>query len=189
MECDREGTFRAQITSYGLQDSTKSQSVGIMIRASLLEIWNGEAWEPWGDYLMEAEGTLWVIKSDGTPNTNSAESLCRYAGWDGTFESIANNTWQPTPCQVVIKEDSYKNETRYRIEFVNDLHRTPGQMSSVSPEKVRELSARHGSALRAIAGNVHRGSAAPQASRPSAPPPAARKFYAIFHQLPRNRSN
>jgi hypothetical protein len=185
MQCDREGTFRAQIKGYGIRDADGSQSVGVVLQVLLLELWNGTAWDEWEQYEMEAEGTLWVVKKNGEINQSAAESLTKYAGWDGSFSSLFSQTWQPTKCQVVVKRDDYKGEVRYRVEFVNGYDRTPGAVSSVSESKARELETRYGSQFRAIAGNSKRNGPAPAApanggkpapppssSRPTPPPPA-----------------
>lgn len=168
-KCDREGTFRANITGYGLRDADGSNSVAVTLQARLLEMWDGQEWQEWEQYDMEAIGDIWIIKKDGSPNTHGVESLVRHAGWDGSIEAIVNTTWQPAKCQVVIKPDEYKGEVRYRIEFVNSYDRVPGQVSTVSPEKGRDLASRHGAALRAIAANVKRNATVPANGKPAAP--------------------
>lgn len=166
-----EGTFKAQIESYGLKEM-ESGSVAVSIRAHLLDLWNGEGWEPWGDSNVEAAGDLWIVKKDGTLNSGQVEALIKCAGWDGNLESIVNETWRPTQCQVVVKADEYQGQTRYKIAFINDLNRTPGMMGNVDAGKAKELQARHGAALRALAGNAKRNGAPAPASKPATPPPA-----------------
>jgi len=80
--------------------------------------------------------------------------LIRFAGWDGTLKSLIDGTWQPTPCQFTIKSNEYQGQTSYRIDFVNEYSRVPGQMSNVTDDKLKSLEARFGSSLRAIAGSV-----------------------------------
>lgn len=171
--CDREGTFKAKITDYGTRE-TEGQAVAVTIQVTLLEMWDGSEWQEWEQYGMEAAGDLWVVKKDGTPNNNPAKSLIEHAGWDGSFASITNRTWQPTPCQVVIKRDDYKDQVRYRVEFVNAYDRTPGQVSNVSPDKARELDGRFGSHFRALAGNTKRNGSAPAPGKPATPPASSR---------------
>lgn len=177
---ERTGQFRALITDYGLTES-KDGAVGIAIKARLLEWFDptgqgdggAGAWAPWEQYEMEAEGVLWVVKKNGEINELAAKSLVAHANWDGNLLSITNGAWQPTQCQVSVEKDTYKNETRFRIGFVNDYHRNPLGMSSVGMDKASELQARFGSSLRAIAGNAKR-NVPPQNGQPPAPPaPAA----------------
>jgi hypothetical protein len=152
----------------------ESGSVSIALKATLLEYWNGEEWLPWSDYGMEAEGDVWIVKKNGELNQPAIESLMKWAGWDGNLESIANSTWQPNPVQVSVKKDDYKGSVRYKIAFVNDFDRTPGQLSNVTPDKLAALQTRFGSQLRAIAGNTKRNNGSTQARPATPPPPAAR---------------
>lgn len=172
--CDRTGTFRAEITAYGLRNAD-SGAVAVSLAVLLTEIWNGEAWQDWREFQMEAHGDLWVIKKDGTIAKNAVNSLIDYAGWDGSLDSVANDQWRPTPCQVQVGSQEYKGETQYRIEFVNDFNRNPaGGVGNVSPEKAKELSAKYGSQLRALVGNRIRNTPPEASSKPSAPPPVPR---------------
>jgi hypothetical protein len=170
--CDREGTFKAQIESYGLKEM-ETGSVAVAIRANLLECWSGEGWDAWSEYQMDATGDLWIVKKDGTLNSSQVEALIKCAGWDGNLESITNETWKPTPCQVVVQRDDYKGQTRFRIAFINDIDRTPGAFGNVDAGKAKELQARHGAALRALAGNAKRNGAPAPTGKPATPPPAA----------------
>ncbi len=181
---DRVGQFRAIITDYGLTES-KDGAVGVSLKAKLLEWFdltqqdeNGAqgAWLPWEQYDVEAEGVLWIIgknEKGNKINELAATSLVAHAGWDGNLESITNGSWQPTKCQIAVTEDTYRDETRLRLAFVNSYDRNPLGMGSVAPEKARELQGRFGSQLRAVAGNAKR-NAAPQNGSPPKPPGAAK---------------
>lgn len=174
---DREGTFKALIQSYGLKEM-ESGSVGIAIRANLLACWSGEGWDDWAQYDVEAQGDIWIVgtKEKGSKlNEKAFESLVKHAGLDGDTDSIVNETWKPTECQVVIKADDYNGQTRFKIAFVNALDRTPGAFGNVDAAKAKELQSRHGAALRAIAGNAKRNGTPTPASKPAAPPPAPPK--------------
>ena len=172
--CDREGTFQAQIESYGLRE-VDSGAISVTINARLLALWDGQQWEPWDNYDMVAEGDIWIVKKDGQPNQNGIESLVKFAGWDGDMISIPSMGWQPTPCQVVVKRDDYKDQTRYKIAFINDHDRRPGAMSNVDATKAKDLQNRYGAQLRAIVGNARRNGPAPNAGAPKPPPPPKEK--------------
>lgn len=169
-ECDREGVFQAEITDYGLKDQ-ESGAVAIPIRALLTGIWNQEAqaFEPWAEYEMYASGDMYVVKKDGSLNQGQVQSLTRNAGWDGTFTSIVDHTWQPTPVSVVVKADEYKGVTRYRIAFINAYDAVPGQFGSIDPEKAKALQARFGGELRALTGNSKRNTDKPNGKPPTPP--------------------
>lgn len=177
---DREGQFKGLIVEYGLTEA-ESGALGVNIRVSLTHMWKqgDDFWEPWEQYLMEAEGTIWLVKKDNKgPNAPGIESLVKWAGWDGDLASIQNNTWQPTPCQVAIKRDEYKGNVRFKIAFVNDHDRTPGAMSNVAPDRIGQLATQYGGQFRAIAANVKRNNAttmpgqSAEPPRPPAPPAA-----------------
>jgi hypothetical protein len=168
MLCDREGTFRAEINDYGMKEQ-ESGAIAVTIKVGLTEIWNGEAWEPWEEYGMEAYGDIYVVKKDGTLNKLGVQSLIQHAGWDGNFASVVDRMWQPVPCQVVIKANEYEGNTTYKIAFVNDYDRTPGQLGTIAPDKAKTLQAKFGGELRALAGNAKRNGDAPK-DKPPAPP-------------------
>jgi len=167
---DREGTFRAEITEYGIREA-ESGSVGVTIRCKLTEWWDGQQWLDWSSYDVEALGDVWIVKKDGSLNEPAAQSLIRHAGWDGNIDAIANSVWQPTKCAVAIQREEYKGQVRFKIAFVNDWARTPGQLSSISADKARELATRYGGQLRAMAGSVQRNHA-PTTGAPARPPAA-----------------
>lgn len=170
---DREGTFRATITEYGLQRAD-SGAVGVIIKATLTEMWDGgeQVWIPWAEYDQECVGTLWVIKKDGHINEGPVKSLCQFANWDGDFDSINAKTWQATPCQVTVEPDEYKGVVRYRIGFVNDFNRVPGGIGTLDDSAVKDLKARFGTPLRALASTVKANSKPAPNGKPPAPPAA-----------------
>jgi hypothetical protein len=152
--------------------TAESGAMGIAIRATLQQIWNGEAgaWEDWSQYEMTADGTVWVVGKGGNPRDKAIESLCKSAGWDGNLEHVTNGSWQPTPCQFVVNEDSYRDQVRYKISFVNDFDQTPGGVGNVTAEKAKELQAKFGAQFRALAGNAVRNAAKP-VGKPATPKP------------------
>ncbi len=176
MWVDRAGTFRAEIFEYGL-DEKDSGSVALSVKATLTEMWNQETgeWESWEQYSQEAMGDIYIIKKDKTPNVKAIESVVKCAGWDGRCQSIADKSWEPTPCQVSVKENTYEGNTRYRIEFINEFDRVPGgNVGNVDADKAKALDTQFGSSFRAIVGNLKKSKPA-EGSRPAAPPPKAKK--------------
>lgn len=168
---DREGQFRGTITEYGLKEM-ESGSVAVSIKAQLTEFYAGEeeGWLDWTQYDVEAQGDVWVIKRDKSLNAKAAESLVKNAGWDGSFTSVKDGSWQPTPCQFTVKAEEYEGRTYYKIAFVNDFDRTPGGMSNVDDARVKSLESQYGSQMRALFSNTKRNGAKPEASKPRTPP-------------------
>lgn len=165
---DREGVFRGVISSYGLKEMD-SGAVAVAVKVNLTQMWTGNEWCDWSQYEMEAEGDVWIVKKTGHVNEGAAQSLINFAGWDGNLLSIVNESWEPKPAAFVIKREEYEGKTRFKVSFVNDYERTPGGLSNVTPEKVKELNTRFGSQFRALAGNKGR-NAAPTNGRPTPPP-------------------
>lgn len=157
-QVDREGVFQGLIVEYGLREE-QSGSLAITVRARLDRMWNGEEWQDWQEYEMEASGFLYIIKKNGETNNGQVESLVKFAAWDGTIASIADSTWHPTPCQITISANEYQGKTTYRINFINENNRIPGQLSNVGADQLKALEAKYGSSLRAIAGSATRNAA------------------------------
>lgn len=173
MMVERDGVFQGRILEYGLREF-ESGAVAITIRAALDTIWDGEQWLDWKQYDMEAIGSLFIIKKDGTINTQAVESVIKAAGWDGSMNSVVHGTWQPTPCQFVIRGETYKNAMTYKIAFVNEFNSSPGGMTNIDADKAKQMEAKYGASLRAVAGNVKRNAMpAPAAKAMPAPAKAA----------------
>lgn len=171
-EIDREGNFQVEITEYGLREmEAPSQAVCVPIKATITAAWNGEAWEDWRAYQVEASGDIWIGKTDGKTNDKQIEALIKHAGWDGSLAALIDKTFKPTPCSVTVTKDEYKGKVRYRISWLNAFDSVPGgSVSNVDADKVKGLEARFGQTLRALAGNVKRNAPPANGSRPPAPP-------------------
>lgn len=173
-ECDREGTFRGIITAPGLvKGKSPSKSVGVTFTAKLQEMWiegdEGGHWEPWSQYGQEAEGTSWIVGKNGTPNEKAVESLVSCAGWSGNLAEIYEGAWEPTPCQFVVQESTYKDVTSYKVAFINDYNRVPGGNGNMEVSEAKLLAAELGAQFRAIAANAKR-TPAPTGTKPASPP-------------------
>jgi hypothetical protein len=173
---DREGTFRGTNVEYGTKEFPTG-AVTIKFKAELTELYDAanESWIPWAEYQMEVYGDSFVVKKDGTLNDESVQALVNHAGWDGSFHSVLDATWRPTPCQFSVKAEEYKGKTFYKAAFINGFDDVPGgSMPQLAPDKVKSLDMRFGMQLRALAGNKMRNQAAPAAgTKPPSPPPAA----------------
>jgi hypothetical protein len=178
MSCDREGTFRARLIQPGLRKGkSPSKSLGVTFVAMLDEMWiaddeGGGHWEPWSQYDMQAEGTSWIVKADGTVNSKAAESLVSHAGWSGDLSDVVEGRWKATPCQVVVKAEEYQGQTYFKVAFINSFDATPGGMGNVDPDEAKKLQDQLGSQFRAIASNAKRNTA-PTTGKPSSPPKRA----------------
>lgn len=167
---DRDGIFQIAIREYGLTERD-SGAVAISVIADVTAEWNAETgeWDDWTSYDMEVRGDLYIVKKDKSLNNSQIEALCRHAGWNADVNSITDLSWVPTPCQCTVEADVYKEQTRYKIGFLNALDRVPGgAVGNISPEKVKAIATQYGSQLRAIAGTTLHGTTKP-AGKPPAP--------------------
>jgi len=177
-DIDRSGNFRGEIIDYGLTEQ-ESGAVAVGIEVHIHECWNAETkeWEDWRQYApMRAVGYIYVIKKDGTLNDKQVQSLVQHAAWDGSFESIVNHTWQPSPVHIVVDADTYKGKVQYKINWLNDFDRQPGGIGQIASGRMKDLNAKYGSQLRAVAGSAKK-QAVPN-GKPAAPPPAREKVTA-----------
>lgn len=153
-----EGNFRGRILSYGLNE-TDSGAIAVNIEVACEEFYHGgdEDYDAgWYEYDGEYSviGRVWVVKKNGKLNKTSVESLMKNAGWDGSFESVVNETWHPEPVSVVVNRDEYNGRVRYVASWVNHFDNVPGGgLGNVSGDKAQDLQRRFGGELRAIAGN------------------------------------
>jgi len=176
MKVDREGYFRGVARDLGMQESkAPKKSVGVCFVADLSEWWDEDAndgaggWVPLeGEWEMEAEGTAWIVGKDGDVLNRSIENLCQHMGWSGNADHIFDGTWQPTPCQFVVKAETFRDKTQFKIAYINAFDATPGGGGNVKPERARQLSAQYGAQFRAVAGTATK--PAPKSSKPSTPP-------------------
>lgn len=171
-QVNQPGSFQGQITEFGLK-SFDTGAIAVSVKARLDAMWNDEtqAWDDWREYDTEANGWLFIVKKNGETNKVAVESLVKFAGWDGSIHSIVDATWQPKECQFTIEANEYNGQTSYRIGFVNDHDRIPGaQLSNVNADQAKQLEAKYGASLRAIAGSAKaNGTPAPAAKSMPAP--------------------
>jgi hypothetical protein len=170
-----EGHVRGVITEYGLSE-VESGAVVVNFAAKISDYWDSDAqqWIDCAESDYRVKGAVWIVRKDKTLSVEAAQSIIDHAGWDGNMESIVNGTWQPSPCSMSIKKETYKEQEIYRAGFLNAFDRVPGALGTVTEEKAKALQTQYGSALRALRGNLTR-AAAPVPNGGSKPKPVARK--------------
>ncbi len=141
---ETEGNFQAKIIQYALNEA-ESGALAIHIRAHILAHHESGEWLDDTDTEIIAEGDIWIIKKDGTPNEPGVQSLVNHAGWDTCLESIVEETWTPLPCVVTVRSDEYKGVTRHKIAFLNSWSWQP--RGNVSKQRARQLQEKYGQEL------------------------------------------
>lgn len=179
---DRAGTFKARIREYALKEY-QSGAVGLYMVFDIEAQWDGEAWVDWTAYQVDADGTVWIIKRDGTLNNKSVEALVAL-GWDANLESFAHGACELSPCQIVVRPEEYEGNTTYRVAFINPYDASPGVQGGIAPDKAKELQSRYGSALRAIAGNAKANGTKPTGKPAGPPKPKLPDFQVDENEVP-----
>jgi hypothetical protein len=178
-ELDREGTFQGVIVEYWVRDTDKSKSIAVAYRARITAMYDfeKEKWDDWSEFAEHlVEGSQWVIGKEGQVHERAVKTLVEDAGWDGNFTSIIQQTWQPIPCQLVVKNEPFEGRDYFKVAFINSFDRIPGGGSvAAKADKVNELQALYGSQLKGLAGQFKRNAKPPASSKPSAPPPAKKQ--------------
>lgn len=176
---DRIGSFRADVIECGSMANESTGSTGVLLKFQLKEIWvppesDGDegGWAQW-DHGQTVSGYVNIeYQKDGASQLNriGIEQLKQHVGWPGTLESIRTESWVPTPCQVLVEENTNSNYDQFRVSRVSGFDSIPGAggMQTMDEAKSRSFDARAGGSIRAIAGNAARA-----ASKPSSPPPKA----------------
>ena len=144
MELNREGFFRGRIEEFGVREED-SKAIGIALRVRVLEEWSEEysLWKDVSGEFVDAMGVIYIRGKEGQLLDKAVHSLVKFAGWNGRISDITEGLWMPKEIQVVVKANTYKGKTTYRIAFVNDYNRAPGgsALSNVTSERAAELQA------------------------------------------------
>lgn len=173
---EQEGVFRGEITSYELTKA-KSGAVGVSLMVAIHDISYEGEWCDYREHDLQVPGDFWVVGKDGTANEYAVDPLMEHAGWDGSFASLTGKTWKPRPVAVTVGRDEYKDQVRFKIDWLNQYDGEPGA-SRVSADDAMALDMKFGSSMRAKAGNFTRNDSAPSGkpakskpkSKPKAPP-------------------
>jgi hypothetical protein len=173
---DREGNFRGRIIEYKAVEG-KQGSVSVMLKVFVTGWWNVDAqgWDDtWDQYGMVVDGSPCLVKNDKQLNDLGVRQLVECANWDGIMASIVAGAWNPSPIAFSVKEDTYNNETRLRIAFINPFNSTPGG-GGMDEATAHAFDNRYGMPIRALMGNAVRNAAPVPEQKPASPParPAA----------------
>ncbi len=158
---EREGTFRVRPMECGLRDYP-SGAIAVSIRFAILAQQIEDGWLSWEQSdLHEQYGNFNIVKIDGQLNEPTVRHLIEALGWSGDLNAFANPGTQYTDCQIVVQEETYDGKTMLKVLWINTFD-YEGGMNCMESAAVKQLQATHGSALRAIAGNVKRNGTPPK---------------------------
>lgn len=170
-ELQQAGRFRGRVVEYSLFESSSSNSIGVRILVAIDGAFGDGEWHDWAEHGFSVSGLLNVVKKDGTINVRQAEALVDFAGWDGRFESIVEETWQPNNVGVTVSEDTYNDVTSFRINWLNDYEQKPTGAAKIDAKVIAGLDRKFGSQMRGIVSNSTRNSEVPAGSPVNPPQP------------------
>lgn len=161
MKLDREGTFMARPATWGVKTGKESQSVAINMGFVVTAQRDGDEWIDWSQYDEHVVyGDFWIVKKDGSINTNAVDSLVRAFGpesikWIGDLRRIDGQPPE-TPVQIVVEPDDFFDPPRFKVKWINaaDYEPTPMLADAMA---VGGLQGRFGSLLRAAASSAAQG--------------------------------
>jgi len=118
------GRYQARPTSWSIYESQNSESRGISIQYQCtlrLDVERDE-YVPTEGPPKGAEGTVWIIGRDGTPNQRGIRDLARVFGWNGDLEQFAADSgWRPKDCEITVVEEEYNGKKRLKVAWINEL--------------------------------------------------------------------
>lgn len=173
MKLDREGTFMARPVTWGVKTGKESQSVAVNMGFVVTAQRDGDEWIDWSQYDEHiVYGDFWIVKKDGSINTNAVDSLVRAFGpesikWIGDIRRIDGDPPQ-VPVQIVVKAEDFKGTTYYKVAFINAADYEP-QPYLADSTTVGGLQGRFGSLLRAAASSAAQGLPKADAEKKPAP--------------------
>ena len=137
---DQEGNFRGSIIEYSVtqRDSQDSNSVNVYLKVRIDGVWDGteededdKDWRDngWADEGVIATGNVNIVKKNGKELNKIGVEQLSTAGWDGSFESIADGSWEPDPISFYVSEEEYQGKTTYRVTNIRGYDDVPGVRS------------------------------------------------------------
>lgn len=169
---DRAGIFKARPLSWAVRTFDNSQAVAVNMKFSIVAQLDGAEWVSWADCEEHVVyGSFFVIKKDGTINTQAVENLYAAIGWEGDLRQVAASPVPERIVQITVKAEEYQGKTQYKVAWINPEDYTPTPQGA-SEDDVSKLQARFGGLLRAAAAGAKRATPAKPANGASKPPPS-----------------
>lgn len=90
----------------------------------------------------QIEGTQWIMDRHGEARHNLVENLKLALGWlgantEGFSQLTGDAAWTPTPCEIVVGEEEYKDKKRLRADWINPLNAAAGARQITDHNKAR----------------------------------------------------
>ncbi len=168
----RDGIFKARPLSWAVRTYENSQAVAVNMKFSILSQLDGTEWVSWAECEEHVVyGAFFVVKKDGTVNTQAVENLYAALGWEGDLRQVGASPVPDRVVQITVKNEPYQGKDQWKVGWINPEDYTP-QPQGASEEDVGRLQARFGSLLRAAAAGAKMAAAKPASGTSKRPPPS-----------------
>ena len=177
-----DGDFLARPIRAGLVEGKEdSKSLGVSIEWMIISAWSPEDkdWTDWSSHYLETRGYVCLLNRKGEFMDASLDNLVNNVGWDGQLPSFGTIQEWGKDARITVEPDEYKGKTSYKVTWINPANTTPGGgLGNVDDAKTLQLEQKYGAQFRAFAsraatapaGRQPKGSTAPPAVDPAAPP-------------------
>ena len=123
---------------------TQSGAVGVRVYYMLTHILD-ESLGEWSDLHEQptAEGTVWIVRKDGTQNERAVKDLFYVLGWSGDLKHIPIlAAWKMKPCEVTVESETWNGKERFKVAWINE----PGSKGN-GTEIAERVMGSHGAAF------------------------------------------
>lgn len=156
------GYYRCSIIAWACE-LMDSGAVSVSLKLLILEGWDAthKAWESW-DGVASQDGTplgytldarSFIIKKDGSTNDSAFAQVKRAIKWNGDF--LVFDADPPAELRIVAQTEweEYEGKPRQRVAWINpgDFNPGDGFLRAANTEQLKDLNARFGAAMRAMA--------------------------------------
>jgi len=141
------GKFRGEIFDYELKEFD-SGAVVVKLHIEVREVFESGDWFDLTPATFIAD--VWVVGKKGLQKV-ACENLINYAGWSGSFASIVERTWHPTPVAV---ETEMNEKYGLQLKYLNPYDSGGKSTEGASPESAKSLDSRLGGQLRSLSANA-----------------------------------
>ena len=140
------GKYRGSIVDYEVKEFD-SGSVLVKLYIEVEDTWEGNGWRDIKKDCWDFVGDVWVVGKKGL-HKSSCENLINHAGWSGSFASITDRTWHPTP---IAFETEMNLQYGLQLRYLNSYHGGGDKSKAVSG---KSLDNKLGGQLRSLAANA-----------------------------------
>lgn len=152
---NRSGTFKFLPIDWGISETSGGYP---QFQMSLIakEYWDQDekVWIDWSQYEEnEIIAYLVLVGGEGKPLLN-CQQIQKALGWSGeSFSELANGDYSQTMIQGRVEEQTYQDNTRLKIVWIDHVDAEPGRtVQKLDVDDVKKLDAKYAVALKNLSG-------------------------------------